>query len=55
MINTVPYSNIKLQSIEIYLLGVNKQNGEFLYNQLIEAGSNLGIKLTSEPYSYSYS
>ena len=49
MINTVPYSNIKLQSIEIYLLGVNKQNGEFLYNQLIEAGSNLGIKLTSEP------
>ena len=49
MINTVPYSNIKLQSIEIYLLGVNNPNGEFLYNQLIEAGSNLGIKLTSEP------
>ena len=39
-----------LNSIEVFLYGINQQDGQFLYNQLGEAGHSLGITITNNPF-----
>lgn len=51
MMNTKPYSGeANLNSIEVFLYGINQQDGQFLYNQLGEAGHSLGITITNNPF-----
>ena len=49
MIGTIPFSKTQFDLIEVFLLGVDPNNGGFLFNQLTEAGESLGIKIKNEP------
>ena len=50
IIDTIPYSgNPNLKTIEVFLLGVNEEEGQNLFNQIKIAGNSLGITI-NQPY-----
>ena len=53
MVGTSPYSKIKeLKKIDIYLLGLNIEQGEMIWSRLKEASASLGITFTQNPTIY---
>ena len=53
LINTSPYSSIKeLNKIDIFLIDLNKQDGEDIWSLLEEASKELGISFKSRPEYY---
>ena len=53
LINTSPYSSIKeLNKIDIFLIDLNKQDGEDIWSLLEEASKELGITFRSRPEYY---
>ena len=53
LINTSPYSSIKeLNKIDIFLIDLNKEDGEDIWSLLEEASKELGITFKSKPEYY---